>query len=206
MELFKATNFDFLGKKWPFIIASLILTAAGLASLLVKGGPRYGIEFKGGMLMTAKFQTTPPLEQIRSTLATALPSPPSVETFENGSNEIEIGTEGADDVTLAKNRQIVLDTLAKTFGHPDNGKLDLNNASAGQVADRLRDPLQKAGVSLTDPQIDSLGSAIVGWRDQHGGLLSSLDELTAAVGVTPQVMNVVKQETYLASLYGGARH
>ena len=30
MELFKNTNFDFLGKKWPFIIASLVLTVAGL--------------------------------------------------------------------------------------------------------------------------------------------------------------------------------
>jgi len=41
MEIFKQTNFDFLGKKWPFIIASLILTAAGLASLAIKGGPKY---------------------------------------------------------------------------------------------------------------------------------------------------------------------
>src|ERR1700722_7534152 len=205
MELFKNTNFDFLGKKWPFIIASLILTAAGLTSLIVKGGPRYGIEFKGGMLMTAKFQNTPPLEQIRSTLAAALPAPPSGQTFENGSNEVEIGTEGADDTTLAKNRQIVLDTLAKTFGQPGNGKLDLNNASAGQVADRLREPLQKAGVSLNDQQIDELGSSIVGWRDQHGGLIANMDQLSAATGVTPQILNLLKQESYIAP-YTAARN
>src|SRR6267154_2741537 len=142
MELFKQTNFDFLGKKWPFIIASLILTAAGLVRLAVKGGPRYGIEFKGGMLMTVKFQGEPPIEKIRSALTAVLPNPPEVETFESGSNEIQIGTEGADDATLAKNRELVIDTLAKTFGQPGNGKLDLNNASAGQLADRIRDPLQ----------------------------------------------------------------
>ena len=68
MELFRNTNYDFLGKKWPFIIASLILTAAGLISLVVKGGPRYGIEFKGGMLMTVKFLGTPPLDELRSAL------------------------------------------------------------------------------------------------------------------------------------------
>src|ERR1700722_3455093 len=111
MELFKNTNFDFLGKKWPFIIASLILTVAGLGSLVVRGGPRYGIEFKGGMLMTAKFQGTPPLNEVRSSLSKALASPPSVETFESSSNEIAIGTEGSDDATLAKNKQLVLDTL-----------------------------------------------------------------------------------------------
>jgi preprotein translocase subunit SecF len=203
MELFKNTNFDFLGKKWPFIIASLILTVAGLGSLAVKGGPRYGIEFKGGMLMTVKFQGAPPLDQVRSSLSKALASPPSVETFESNSNEIAIGTEGSDEATLATNHQLVLDTLAKTFGHPDNGKLDLNNASGGQVADRLRDPLLKAGVSLSDPQVDQLGAAIVGYRNQHGGLLANLDEVKSVPGVTPQVMGVLKQETYLAPYAGG---
>src|SRR6202012_3575393 len=104
MQLFKQTNFDFLGKKWPFIIASLILTVAGLVSLAVKGGPRYGIEFKGGMLMTVKFQGAPPLDEVRSSLSKVLANPPSVQTFESGSNEIAIGTEGNDEVTLGKNR------------------------------------------------------------------------------------------------------
>ena len=72
MELFKNTHFDFLGKKWPFIIASLILTVLGLGSLAIKGGPRYGIEFKGGMLMTVKFQGAPPLDQVRSSLTKVL--------------------------------------------------------------------------------------------------------------------------------------
>jgi preprotein translocase subunit SecF len=204
MELFKNTNFDFLGKKWPFIIASLILTVLGLGSLVVKGGPRYGIEFKGGMLMTVKFQSAPPLDEIRSTLSKVLANPPSVQTFETSSNEVAIGTEGSDDATLARNKQLVLDTLAKTFGHPDNGKLDLNNASGGALADRLRDPLLKAGVSLSDPQVDQLGAVIVGYRSQHGGLLSNIDELHSVAGVTPQVIGVLKDQTYLAS-YTAAR-
>jgi preprotein translocase subunit SecF len=204
MELFKQTNFDFLGKKWPFIIASLILTAAGLVSLAVKGGPRYGIEFKGGMLMTVKFQGEPPIEKIRSALTAVLANPPEVETFESGSNEIQIGTEGADDATLAKNRELVINTLAKTFGQPGNGKLDLNNTSAGQLADRIRDPLQRAGVQLSDPQVNDLAAAIVGWRNTHGGLLASVDAAKAAPGVTPQVANVLAQETYTAP-YTAAR-
>src|SRR6266702_3705118 len=111
MELFRNTNYDFLGKKWPFIIASLVLTAAGFASLLIKGGPRYGIEFKGGMLLTVKFQGTPPLDELRAALDKALPSAPTVQSFEAATNEVSIGTEGAEDQTLAKNHQIILDTL-----------------------------------------------------------------------------------------------
>ena len=199
LQLFKQTNFDFLGKKWPFIIASLILSGTGLVSLAVKGGPRYGIEFKGGMLMTVRFQGAPPVEKVRSALTAVLKTPPSVETFEASSNEIQIGTDGADDETLAKNRQMVLDALAKTFGQPGNGKLDLNNTSAGQLADRLRDPLQRAGASLSDPQVNDLAAAIVGWRDQHGGLVSNINDVRAVSGVTAQVFNVLSQETYLSS-------
>src|SRR5579871_1467520 len=203
MELFRNTNFDFLGKKWPFIIASLILTVLGLGSLIMRGGPRYGIEFRGGMLMTVKFQGTPPINEIRSVLDKALPSPPSVQTFENQSDEVEIGTEGADDATLAKNHQIVIDTLAKTFGHPENGKLDLNNASSSQLADRLRDPLLKAGVSMSDPQVNQLAADITGFRNKNaGGLLTSVDQVKAVPGVTPQILGVLKNETYLAPYAG----
>ena len=70
MELFKNTNFDFLGKKWPFIIASLVLTVAGFASILMQGGLKFGIDFKGGTLMTVKFAEKPPLEKIRTAFAT----------------------------------------------------------------------------------------------------------------------------------------
>ena len=69
MELFKNTNYDFLGKKWPFIIASLVLTVAGLASIVIKGGLKYGIDFKGGALMTVKFAYAPPLDKIRSAMS-----------------------------------------------------------------------------------------------------------------------------------------
>jgi preprotein translocase subunit SecF len=195
MELFKQTNFDFLGHKWPFIIASLILSVLGIGSLIVHGGPRYGIEFRGGMLMTVKFAGPPNVEQVRSALTKALPSPPSVQTFESGSNEIEIGTDGADE----KNRAIVLDTLAKTYGQPGNGKLDLNNTTASQLAARLTDPLQRAGVQLSDAQVNDLAAAIMSARNtQHGGVLTKIDDLRGVPGLTPQVLTVLNQECYTA--------
>ena len=162
MELFKKTNFDFLGHKWPFIIASLVLSVAGLLSLAVKGGPRYGIEFKGGMIMTVKFAQPPDSEKIRSSLTRALSSEPSVTTIGNSNEvEIEVGIDNSKadkdpNAGLEKSKQIVLETLAKTFGHPENGKLDLNNATAAQLSARLGDPLQQAGVALSQQQVNQL--------------------------------------------------
>jgi len=201
MELFRNTNYDFLGKKWPFIIASLILTVAGLISLVIKGGPRYGIEFKGGMLMTVKFLGAPPLDELRSALDKALPSAPTVQSFEAATNEVAIGTEGADDLTLAKNQKIVLDTLKAHFSQPNNGKLDLNNTSTAVLTDRLRAPMQRAGAGLSDEQLQKLAQAILDYRNTppQSGLIANLDELSKVPGVTPTVSNVIKQECYLAS-------
>src|ERR1700760_3072028 len=141
MELFRATNFDFLGKKWPFIIASLVLTAAGLISLIVKNGPRYGIDFKGGTMTTVKFQGPPPINQVRAAVDRNIGAGASVQNFVGGDNEVAIGTEGSDSNT----RQRVLTTLEAAFGQASAGKLDLNNASANDIANRLRTPLQTGG-------------------------------------------------------------
>jgi preprotein translocase subunit SecF len=212
MELFKKTNFDFLGHKWPFIIASLVLTAAGFISLALKGGPRYGIEFKGGMIMTVRFASKPDIEKIRSVLTKVLSSPPSVQTFEGGSDqnevEIEVGVNAANpkdaDVTLAKNRQSVIDALAQNFGQPGNGRLDLNNATTAQLSSRLLDPLQRGGVQMSQQQVDALSTAIIAWRDQHGGLVTRIDDLKGVNGLTAPALNVLNQEIYLAP-YTAAR-
>ena len=68
MEIFKKTNYDFIGNMWPFIILSLLLTVAGLASLWLKGGPKYGIDFNGGAFMDVTFIKRPSAEAIRSAL------------------------------------------------------------------------------------------------------------------------------------------
>ena len=160
MELFKNTNYDFLGKKWPFIIASLVLTVAGGVSILMQGGLKFGIDFKGGTLMTVKFSQKPPLEQIRSAFARSgrIKGEVSVQSFTDPGtqNEIEIGTELVNEKQLSANRQSMEEVLAATFAQPGSGKLDLNAASKDALAGRLRDPLARANGSRRRPARESL--------------------------------------------------
>jgi preprotein translocase subunit SecF len=72
MELFNDTHFDFLGRKWWFILPSLVLIFAGLASLILKGGPRYGIDFQGGAVMEGRWEGTPPIDRIRAVVSSRL--------------------------------------------------------------------------------------------------------------------------------------
>jgi len=193
MELFKNTNYDFLGKKWPFIILSLILTAAGLVSLAIRGGPRYGIDFRGGALVTVTFVQRPPVEKVRAALAGKLPV--EVQEESGKPNDI-IGTDVRDDVALQAARQTIVDSLTAAFGQPANGKFNINSGGTDGLANRLRDPLQAAGVALSDQQLHDLASNIMDYRKNHSGLIRNLDELSSVSGVTPQVVNVLKQETY----------
>jgi len=197
MELFKNTDFDFLGKKWPFIGLSLILTAAGLVSLAVKGGPRYGIDFRGGALITVTFAQRPPVDRVRAVLSAKLP----VEVQEvSGKPEDIIGIDVRDDNALQGARQNIVDTLTSVFGQPGNGKYNLNAGGAAGLADRLRDALQAASVPMADPQLNNLVANIMEYRKQHSGLVRNLDELASVQGVTPQVLNVIKQQCYADSV------
>ena len=197
MQLFKNTNFDFLGWKWPFIGMSLLLSAAGLISLWVKGGPRYGIDFRGGALMYVRFAGRPPIDKIRSSLNKHFP----VDVTEVvGTNEAIIGTDVRSDQQLNQARQVMQQTLETTFGAGANGRLDLNNSGASALADQLRDPLQAAGVGLSETELQDLAKAVTGFRDTppRSGLITDYNSLMAVPGVTPKVISVLRQETVLA--------
>ncbi len=196
MEIFKNTNFDFLGKKWPFIILSLVLTAAGIVSLVAKGGPRYGIDFRGGALMYVLFDRKPPVDKIRSALSAQIRGEISVVNVAN-SNEVIIGTEIQEERSLNTNRQKMVEVLESTFGQP--GKLDVNNSGAAALAERLRDPLQRAGAALSEDQTQNLSKAVIEYKDtKHSGLLANLDQLSQVSGMTPQILSVMKQEVALS--------
>lgn len=197
MEIFKQTNFDFLGRKWPFIILSLVLTAAGLISLFVKGGPRYGIDFTGGALMDVNFIKRPPAEQIRSALRQKISGQIEVQEINTaGSQEMLISTGAHDEQGLQAVRANMLSTLNAVFNPGMGDKLDINNAGQTALADRLRDRLTSAGVTLSDDQLQSLVRAIAQYRDSHSGLIRNLDELSGVPGVTPSVLSVIKAECF----------
>ena len=202
MELFKNTNFDFLGYKWPFIIASLVLTVAGLTSIALKGGIKYGIDFRSGAMMYVKFTGPPPVEKIRSALSSQLGSV-EVQSLGSDSNEVIIETELKDERALEQTRAIMVNSLTNAFGQPQSGKLDFNNATEESLSSRLRDPLQKAGVALSEPQMQQLVKDMLAFRNTppRSGVISNLDQLATVNGVNASIINVLKQECYLSSFH-----
>jgi preprotein translocase subunit SecF len=197
MEIFKKTNFDFLGRKWPFILLSLVLTVVGLVSLWMKGGPKYGIDFTGGALMDVNFIKRPPAEAIRSALRHKIAGEIEVQEIRN-TQEVLISTGARDDNALQVVRGDMISTLNNAFNTQQAGKFDINLASQSALADRLREPLTRSGVLLSEDQLQAVTKAITAFRDTppRSGLISNLDDLSGVPGVTPQLLKVVKQECF----------
>ena len=69
MEIIKpGINIDFIGKRKIAYLASLSLIIVSVFSLIVKGGPRYGIDFAGGTLIQVRFSQAISAQQIREAL------------------------------------------------------------------------------------------------------------------------------------------
>ena len=55
MELLKNTNFDFISKHRTGFVFSAIVIVTGLVFLVIQQGPNFGIDFRGGVKIQAKF-------------------------------------------------------------------------------------------------------------------------------------------------------
>ena len=62
------TNIDFIGKRRIAFAGSMILIAVSIISLIMKGGPRYGVDFAGGTVVQVKFSEQIDPQLIRDAL------------------------------------------------------------------------------------------------------------------------------------------
>jgi len=63
------TNIDFIGLKKIAFILSAVIILAGLASLVIKGGPKYGIDFAGGMIVQVKLDKNTDVRDLKDAMS-----------------------------------------------------------------------------------------------------------------------------------------
>ena len=69
MELLRNANFDFISKYRVGFIFSAVLIVIGSAFLVLRGGPNWGIDFRGGVKIQAKFNRVVTEEELKEKLA-----------------------------------------------------------------------------------------------------------------------------------------
>lgn len=69
LRILAGTHVNFIGQRRKTFIASAIVLGVGIISLIVHGGPNYGIDFRGGQLVHLRFQNPITSDEVRTSLA-----------------------------------------------------------------------------------------------------------------------------------------
>jgi preprotein translocase subunit SecF len=207
IELFKQPNIDWMGKAKYFFALSGILLLAGWTSIFLKGGLRYGIDFKGGTNVRVRFAQPPNVDQIRKGLSVQGLGTSEIQLISDpanpNANEVVIGLElsGEGDQALDTGKTQVMNALIATFGSASSGKPDFNATTPSSLAAFLnqRDPL---GLSTNaGDRYSQLATRILTYRDgnEANGVLTNFDALAKVAGVTPAVLSSIKDNYALGS-------
>ena len=112
MEFIKpGINIDFVGKRKIFISMSITLILIGIISLIIKGGPKYGIDFAGGTIVQIKFKKPTKISELRKAMGKNV----SVQSFGDSGDEflLRFSQSSADTEALSKD---ITARLIKSFG------------------------------------------------------------------------------------------
>ncbi|MEZ5363987.1 MAG: protein translocase subunit SecF [Bryobacterales bacterium] len=200
MELFGETNIDFLGRRKIFIGLSVVLILAGVASLIVKGGPKLGIDFKGGTLVYIKFKNAPDLDAIRNALTSKGLEVATLQPFEDGddSHELKVDLNLEVDEVATSGKERLIETLRGLYPG-DPSKLDFNNAGVEALTDRLRRDPTVSSSPLSSEEVRKAAENLIQARDTPptSGLVKDFSQVSSVEGVTPDIMSGLQAETYL---------
>jgi preprotein translocase subunit SecF len=141
VELFKGIRVDWLGKRKLLFTISMVLLLIGMASLVVKGQFKYGLDFKGGTQVLVKFNESVDIGRIRSLMPDA--SIQAIQTTGSGSEfQIELG-KAAENEDVSVGRQKVTEGLNKEFA----GKFEVVGSES--VSAKVGGDLRRQAVMAT---------------------------------------------------------
>jgi preprotein translocase subunit SecF len=150
-------HFDFISKNRMAVILSLIVMLAGIVSIVSKGGPDYGIDFTGGVLIQVQFNKPAEATDIRDALKELPLGALTVQRFGDDTNEYLIRTQEADSA-LQQISQQVSKALEDRFGE---GQVEIRRSeTVGSVVGKeLR---EKGLLALLYTIVGTL--AYISWR------------------------------------------
>jgi preprotein translocase subunit SecF len=130
MEILSNANFDFLGKTRIFVTLSLLLIAAGVASMFTQG-MRYGVEFSGGTQLIVKFERAPQIDRIRSAVEPVAPGV-VIQTYDDASkNQVLVRVAGAEQGQIESAAARVIDALRSAYA--ENAVVESSSEVVGAV-------------------------------------------------------------------------
>lgn len=185
MQFLTQSNFDFVAKSTAAFVFSAALIVIGIGSLVIHGGPNYGIDFLGGTSLGLSFKKEVSVGEMRDLVSAAGFKDAEIKSF--GHNGILIRLEAQE----ASVDSIIRSRIALSF--PDNPDSLL-------LADRVG---PKIGAELRTDMIFAILVALFGillyisWRFEFGFAIGAIVALFHDILITLGVFSVLNLELTL---------
>jgi preprotein translocase subunit SecF len=180
MQLIKSDiNIDFVSKRKIAMIVSAVVILIGLASLVVKGGPNYGIDFVGGTLVQVKFEQETDAASIKDGLASLTLGSIVVQRFGDDANEFLIRVQGDEEEQQLSG--MISESLQMAYGEDmvDIRRVEMVGPQVG------KDLRQKGLLSILYAMVGIL--IYVAWRFELrfavGAIIALLHDVMITLGV-----------------------
>ena len=141
MRFLNKTNIDFISKQKIAGFLSITLIVAGIASLIMKGGPLLSIDFTGGTVAQVKFEKPVELGQLRETLS-------------------DYGFEGAEIVEFGSPDEVLIKTQFSGSSSEISEKLTLALGNSFTLR-RVESVGPKIGKELQSDALKAIGLALI---------------------------------------------
>ena len=192
MQFFQTPNIDFVSKRRLAYIISSSLILIGIVSLIVRGGPNYGIDFKGGTSIVLKFEQNVSVSAIRETLA----------SIEMGTSEIKrFGTRNEYLIYVAQQQGVTASEMVKRV----EGAIT-NSLSIGYEVQKIDTVGPKIGEELRKAAMLAIFLALgliliyIGWRFELLFAVGAIVALFHDVFITLGIFSLLNFEISLKEI------
>jgi preprotein translocase subunit SecF len=149
VRLIKETNFDFIGVRRIAYVISTVVILAGIISLIVKGGPTWGVDFKGGVVVQAKFDRIVTTDEVRSVIESAGISQVSVQHGQ-AKDEVIISTPEDQMIDGKEVSDLIKETLLKPTNpwKVDEKAINVDKVSPSVGKDLIASAIKSLGLGI----------------------------------------------------------
>ena len=210
LQVFHNCSFRLMWRtRWVFMSLSAGIMIAAFAVMAVRGF-NYGIDFAGGTAVQVKFRDRPPVGELRKALEAARLGDLSIQRIGSvEDNEVLIRVEqkeAVEDATAGEGGEMASKILqllrsALDVSSRDPGAIDLNLVSELALRDWLASRMtsdESAGSGQGGAmEAARIAAALVGRRNQIGGVYHDIPQVVATPGLTPEITRLLEEEAFL---------
>jgi preprotein translocase subunit SecF len=173
MRFFRDANYDFLSLRRRAYVLSAAMLLAGIISLVLAGGPRYGVDFTGGTLLQIEFMEETTVSDLRAVLSTGGLENAQIQQF-GDSNEFLVRTQDFEGIV-----ETVSGLLNETYGS------DGYSMSTDAVGPKVGSELQRKALIAI---LMSFGLTLVylafrfEWRFGFAAIVATFHDITITFG------------------------